>query len=71
MKTGIVDRPEVNCGWSKKAVIREQGYPIGQPAPMYLICVCGKKNSVENYPDGPDIACTCGVQFNNRGWIKA
>jgi hypothetical protein len=47
------------CTRTKAAIIRRPGYPIGQPAPVYLNCSCGKE--VDVAPTVPIICPTCGT----------
>jgi len=51
----------------KKALISEEGHPVGVPAPMYLICICGTKVPMP----GPHAATCpkCGTKFDGAGWI--
>lgn len=54
-------------GFTKKALKREPGYPIGSAAPMYLVCVCGQKVSVVK---NDDVVCpVCLRRYDDRGWI--
>jgi hypothetical protein len=53
-------------GFMKKALIREEGYPVGVPAPMYLVCICGKKVSM---PERGGVFCECGTEYSASGWI--
>ena len=60
----------MESGYMKKALIRNEGYPVGVPAPMHLICVCGNRVEIPEHPE-PDvpIACGCGYEYDARGWI--
>jgi hypothetical protein len=50
----------------KVALIRESGFPIGHPAPLYLNCPCGQR--LYKNEDLP-IVCTCGAEYDSTGWI--
>lgn len=53
---------------TKLALRREEGFPVGQPAPLYLVCLCGVKVHVEQ---GLESEClVCGRRFDDRGFIK-
>ena len=58
----------LQAGLKKVALRRRAGYPIGQPAPCYLLCPCGTEIDV---PEGASVVrCpTCGLSFSSRGWI--
>jgi hypothetical protein len=57
---------------TKTALIRREGYPIGQPAPMYLNC-CGKAIDVEKpFDKTHTVTCPhCRVSYDGAGWVKA
>jgi hypothetical protein len=50
----------------KVARIRQPGYPVGVPAPMYLNCPCGAK------PEAPDLVveCACGRVYDANGYLQ-
>lgn len=51
----------------KVAVIREAGYPVGQPASCYLNCPCGaapKRGTPSGY-----IPCVCGAVYSFNGYL--
>ncbi len=50
---------------TKAALIRRDGYPIGQPAPLYIRC-CG--NEIDAKDDGM-ICPRCQTTFDARGWV--
>lgn len=64
----------------KKALIRAEGYPLGQPAPLYLNCDCGREVAIDK-PEWQhtlkEIAtrklsrytCLCGNTYDCRGWL--
>lgn len=57
----------VSENYTKRALIREPGHPIGQAAPMYINCVCGKK--IDGAGDGT-VECTkCGRAYDQAGYI--
>lgn len=53
--------------YTKRALIRREGYPIGQPAPLYIRCECGAEVDV----NGAELltCAKCGVGYDSRGWI--
>lgn len=59
----------MTSGYLKKALIREEGYPVGRPGPMYLNCVCGKKLPVQAPFTEECVPCACGYVYDSRGWI--
>ena len=58
---------EVRC--IKRAVKREEGYPIGSPAPMYIMCGCGSKVMVLPYHDAHCV--TCHTVYDHEGYVLA
>lgn len=54
----------------KTALIRRPGYPIGQPAPLYLNC-CGREIDVEKpFDKSHSVTCqTCGTIYDGGGWV--
>jgi hypothetical protein len=51
---------------TKVALRREEGYPAGVRAPMYIVCPCGTK--IPAQIDG--MKCDdCGRKFDSGGWI--
>lgn len=56
-------------GYTKRALIRPEGFPVGQPAPFMLLnCECGRQNRVER---GEGVDCDCGIKYNATGWITS
>lgn len=54
-------------GYTKKALIRREGYPVGTPAPMFLRCVCAREIDMEH---GRAVTCMgCGRTWDPRGWL--
>jgi hypothetical protein len=51
---------------TKAAWIRDEGYPVGKPAPGHFICNCGERIPAAN--DGATCP-KCGLHFDARGWI--
>jgi hypothetical protein len=50
---------------TKAAWIRDEGYPVGAPAPGHFICNCG-----ERLPENNGATCPkCGLSLDTRGWI--
>jgi len=58
-----------NVTQTKVAMIREQGYQMGKPAPLYLNCKCGAKPSTD-IDTKADVNCSCGKVYTYNGWIK-
>lgn len=53
---------------TKKALIREPGYPAGHPAPLYINCACGAK--IPGVGHG-DVECpTCKQKYDEKGHLK-
>jgi hypothetical protein len=50
----------------KAAWIRDEGYPVGKPAPGHFICNCA-----ERLPATEDGATCgkCGTHFDANGWV--
>ncbi len=60
----------VETGIVKRALRRDEGYPIGQPAPLYILCECGGKVPVPVVRGLPmTYQCACGVVYDAQGWI--
>jgi hypothetical protein len=56
---------------TKVAMIREPGYPVGQPAPLYLNCPCGAKPRTDaRDPEFTFIECACGRVYDSLGWLQ-
>ena len=56
----------MQVGITKKAIIRDEGYPVGIPAPCHIECLCG-----QSIPANDDRnVCPCGVVYDSRGWIE-
>ena len=54
----------------KAAWIREEGHPMGQPAPGFFRCSCGRKVSCPVYGQPAPVTCpACGTTYNGHGWI--
>jgi len=52
----------------KIAWIRDEGYPVGVPAPGSFKCTCGARlpariGQVKNIP------CACGMVYDGCGWV--
>ena len=51
---------------SKVALVRDESYPVGTPAPLFLRCHCGARPSVT----GEVITCYgCGTKYTRTGWV--
>jgi hypothetical protein len=59
-------RPKAQVTHTKAAWIRDEGYPIGTPAPGHFICNCGTR--VPATETGA-ICPTCELHFDSQGWI--
>jgi len=54
----------------KKALRREQGYPVGVSAPCYIVCDCGEKLPLPVIAGMPmTYICACGVEYDGRGYV--
>lgn len=53
---------------TKVAMIREQGYPQGVPAQVYLNCRCGSK-PLTDINLKLNVNCLCGKSYTYNGWI--
>jgi hypothetical protein len=51
---------------TKAAWIRDEGYPVGKPAPGHFDCSCGTR--VPQVSD-ENRCLTCGTVYDARGWI--
>jgi hypothetical protein len=67
MKRNKTHYPPVTVRRTKAALIREPGYPVGVPAPMYLNCSCGHKVNV--FQTSNTTCPKCGTTYDSRGWI--
>lgn len=54
----------------------ESRWPTGTPAPVYLVCPCGRKVPIRNEHGKPvnadedgNTACECGQVFDGRGFL--
>lgn len=52
----------------KVAMIRQPGYPSGQPAPLFLKCPCGAKPATD-VDKHEDVVCSCGQHYTYNGWL--
>lgn len=62
-----MDDATIRC--VKVALRRRPGYPIGTPAPIYLLCPCGNELDIPAEGD-PEPCAKCGQRFDRGGWIK-
>lgn len=63
----------------KRAIHREEGFPSGSLAPLFLICGCGRKTPVDRdefiKSEGAGainravVTCLCGLRYNGAGWL--
>ena len=56
----------VEVAQTKVVLRRESGYPVGQSAPLYVICLCGQKLTMR--VDGV-ICDVCGRSWDSGGWF--
>lgn len=55
------------CERTKAALIRREGYPVGQPAPCFFRCC---ENEIDAPAAGDYSACPdCGKVFDSRGYV--
>ena len=52
----------------KAALIRAEGYPIGEPAPLHVNCACGTEVPIVSAFQNATCA-KCGTVYDSRGWI--
>lgn len=56
--------------FTKRAVKREAGHPIGVSAPMYLDCECGERVSLPVIAHMPmTYQCACGIVYDAQGYV--
>jgi DNA polymerase III delta prime subunit len=60
------ERQNMTMRRTKAAWIRDEGYPVGQPAPGHFNCSCGTR--VPQVSD-ENVCDTCGTCYDARGWI--
>ena len=56
----------------KRAVIRDASIPVGQAAPLHVVCDCGAKVTVwtPGEWDYETVACPdCGTVYDSHGWL--
>jgi hypothetical protein len=61
---------------TKRALIRDQETPVGQPGRMHIQCTCGTRVDMGVRDTGPafnsmaQVACTfCGITYDGNGWV--
>ena len=55
-------------GYTKAALIRDDGYQVGVPAPCRIKCVrCGEL--IGPVVDGLPCVCDCGITYDSAGWV--
>lgn len=60
----------MTTGFLKRALKRQEGYPQGVTAPLYLDCECGHKLSIPIIKGLPmTYQCLCGREYDAQGWI--
>lgn len=52
----------------KRAWVRDQSVPAGQPAKGRISCPCGQAPE-SAIGDGKDVQCPCGTLYDSRGWV--
>lgn len=53
---------------AKVALVRDESYPQGVPAPLFLRCHCGGRPSVN--PGQQIVTCYgCGTKYTGSGWL--
>ena len=53
----------------KVAMIRDDSYPMGVSAPVYLHCPCGA-NPATDLETKKNVHCQCGKTYNYNGWVE-
>lgn len=61
---------ETTMTLKKVAWIRDEGYPVGKPAPGRLNCPCGNAPVSSLSPDNGDVHCPCGRVYRWDGWLR-
>lgn len=56
-------------GFTKKALRRKPGYPIGVKAPMYIEC-CSSEIDLPDDPKTPAVCPTCKTIYDHEGWLQ-
>lgn len=51
---------------TKVALRRDPAAPIGQPAPLHVVCPCG---ATVPQTDAGMTCRQCGQRFDSRGWL--
>lgn len=54
----------------KAAIIRDEGYPIGTPAPCHINCECGERIPLAKPFEQGATCPKCGTIYDKRGWIE-
>ncbi len=58
--------------YTKRALIRDQETPMGQPGRMHLVCECGHKIDIDRpFDSDAEYTCPCGIVYNGWGFITA
>lgn len=57
-------------GYTKRALRRREGYPVGMPAPLFILCGCGRELDVSNPWSHDTVRCECGTVYDSEGWIQ-
>lgn len=52
----------------KKALIRDDSYPVGTPAPLHVNCACGQPVPITK-AFREHTCTTCGTVYDSGGWI--
>lgn len=56
----------MTTGYTKRALIRDAGYPVGTPAPVHVDCACGRKVPITSKTN----RCgACGSSYDTAGWL--
>lgn len=62
------NRMKLQC--TKKAWIRDEGYPFGRPAPGHFNCACGEVVPCPVFGQAEHVTCkTCGQVYDGCGWL--
>ncbi len=51
----------------KRALRAAEGYPMGTPAPLYVLCSCGNRVWVA---EDDIVTCACGIAYDPSGYIQ-
>lgn len=57
------------AGFIKRAWKRDEGYPVGSPAPGHFDCGCGRQVACPKLAQAENVTCACGQIYDGYGWM--